>query len=306
MNVTNLFVPSTRPGVGGGFLVGNRGVVAMGGGGGAGGAGGGVAPGSSQSAPGVIPEMMGVYKELLGINQQHYGNVMNAYQSGQNTLARQLPGIYQGYGQLSGDVMNTLGMGQVLGQNGNWGVAGPAAQAIKDQFEQMRGQTTQDLTSRGLGNTTAVSNAQNQNALFAAKAYGGLGAQLAQTAAGFQSQIGMGGLGAQMQGLGLQTGLTQSALGPLGQQFSNTAGSLTGQYSASQAYAPSGHGYSGMGGGYGGGGVGRPIVIQQQPQQSAWRPDPYVGPTFAPAAPRPGNQMKYTHGNASPGSYGGV
>ncbi len=194
---------------------------------------------SGQQSTGMIPGMTGIYNQLLGVNQQRYGNVMNAYQGGEKNINQQMPGINQGYSQLGGDIQNTLGMGQVLGQNGNWGVAAPAAQAIGQTYAAQQGNTTQQMTNAGLGNTTAVGNAQTQNALSAAQAYGGLGAQLAQTAAGYQAQIGQSQLGAQMQGLGMQTGLTQGALGPLGQQASNTAGTLTGGFGTSQGHSQS-------------------------------------------------------------------
>ncbi len=230
-----------------GQAIGGR-YTTYGGAAGAGGAGGGSAGGSQSSAQ-MIPGMESIYKQLLGINQERYSNVQQAYNQGQNRLSEQLPGIYQGYNQLSGDVMNTLGMGQVLGKDGNWGVAGPAAEAIKRQDVAQQGQITQDMTNRGLGNTSVGGNLQNQRGYNTEQAYGGLGAQLAQTAAGYQSQIGLGGLGARMQGAGMQTGLTQGALGPLGQQASNTAGQLTGQTSSSYSnFAP-----QQLGGGYGSG-----------------------------------------------------
>lgn len=190
---------------------------------------------SSQQSTQMIPGMMGVYNQLLGINQGHYGNVMNAYQGQLQNNQSQLPGIYGGYGQLGGDVMNTLGMGQVLGQNGNWGVAGPAAQAIGNTYQQQVGTNAQNMTNAGLGNTTVGANANNQAAQAAALSYGQLGSQLADKAAGYQSQIGQAGLAARMQGLGMQTGLTSSALNPLGSQLSNTAGSLTGSFGSSQS-----------------------------------------------------------------------
>lgn len=195
----------------------------------------GSSSGSSKSETQIVPGMMGVYSQLLGLNQQNYGNVMNAYQSGQNAAAAQLPGIYGGYNTLKGDVMNTLGMGAALGQNGNWGVAAPAAQAIKDNLSKTMGKNIQDMASAGLGNTTVRQNLQSQAASQANKAYADLGAQLATQAAQQQAQIGQAGLGAQMQGLGMQTGLYGAQGGALANyKYANTAGDLTGQYSQSQ------------------------------------------------------------------------
>lgn len=187
---------------------------------------------ASQSSPGLINDAMGLYNSMLDENMSRYSNVLGAYQSGQHNLTQQLPGVYQGYGDLSNKVMDTLGMGAALGQNGNWGVAAPAAQAIKAAGAKQAGGITQGLTNAGLGNTTAVSNAQNQNTFNTNQAYGGLGAQLANTVAGYQSDIGKSGLAARMQGLGMMTGLTQGALGPLGQQL-QAPFNPTGQYSSS-------------------------------------------------------------------------
>lgn len=222
------------------------------------GGGGSTQSGSSQSqqATQIVPGMMGVYSQLLGLNQGNYQNVLSAYTQGQNRQASQLPGIYQGYGQLQGDVANTLGMGQVLGQNGNWGVATPAAQAIERQYAQARGDTTQSLANAGLGNTTAAQNFQNQNAYNAAQSYGNLGAQLAQTAAGYQSQIGQAGLGAQMQGSQAQAQLAaQRGSSLAGYNFANTAGGLTGGFGSSSSTQT---GQSQSRGGYPGGGSAQP------------------------------------------------
>lgn len=231
----------------------------------------GLGQSSSSSTPGIIPGMQGVYNQLLGLNQQNYQRVLDVYKQHGNYLNQQLPSLYQGYGglqqqvqgqyanlgqgygALSQEVMNTLGLGAALGQNGNWGVAGPAATAIRQLYAQQRGATDQQLINSGLGNTTVRGNFQNQNALQAAQAYGNLGAQLAQTAAGYQAQFGLSGLAAQQQGIGLgaqigqaglgarqaglgmQTGFTGNLMNQLaGYRFANTAGGLTGQTSTSQ------------------------------------------------------------------------
>ncbi len=223
---------------------------------------GGNSTGSSQSQTqtAIVPGMGNIYSQLLGMNQQNYGNMMQAYSQGQNNLSGQLPGVYGKYGQLSQDVGNTLGMGQVLGQNGNWGVAAPAAQAIKEQQAKTAGDTTNQMINSGLGNTTARFNAQNQNAYQTSKAYGNLGAQLATQAAQQQADIGKSGLAAQMQGLGLQTGLSQAQGGTLGNyKYANTAGDLTGNFGSSSSTNTSqqqSRGPIDQPGGQGGGGSG--------------------------------------------------
>jgi len=263
---------------------------------------GGAAPGQSvsQSDTQMVPGMVNVYNQLLGLNQSNYQRMLGAYQQGQAHLSGRLPQVSGLYGSLSGDVMSTLGMGQVLGKDGNWGVAAPAAEAIRKQGVYQSGAATQQLTSAGLGNTTAAAQAQNQVAANTQSAYGQLGADLARQAAAYQAQIGLARAGAEMQGLGMQTGLTQYGMGQMNQPFSNTAGSLTGgsSRSSSQQYDPyyqaAAHGFGGGGGGgvrLGGGGGGsvggyavKPVVYAPPPP-----PKPKtggilgVGPVMAPS-----------------------
>lgn len=217
-----------------------------------------VGAGGSASSPGVVPGMMDVYNHLLGMNTQNYGNVLSGYGQAQGNLGAQLPGIYAGYGQQEQNVMNTLGVG-----NGGWGVAAPAAEAIREGGVATQGKNQQALIDAGLGNSSMLAQANNQTAFQTGQAYAGLGAQLAQTAAGYQSQFGLAGLAAQMQGAGMQTSLAQSYLSNLAGYggFANKAGSLTGQYSASQQYPPIGGG-GGHGGGGSSGGSGDPFTNQ--------------------------------------------
>jgi hypothetical protein len=214
----------------------------------------GYSSGLSQSAPVINPGAAGFYNQLLGLNRQNYQSVLDSYSSGIRNAQGQLPGIYNAYGGLEKQVMGTLGL-----TGGGWGVATPAAQAIQRTFEQQNANSQQQLVNAGLGNTTILSGVQGQNARQAAEAYGGLGAQLAQTAAGYQSQFGLAQQQARMQGLGMQTGLASqlgSTLG--GYRFANTFGNLYGQQSTSsnqsrQASSNVGSSYSPSGGGgYGG------------------------------------------------------
>lgn len=223
----------------------------------------GVSTGSSTSGTQIVPGMLGLYNQMLGLQQRQYSNVLSAYGNGINAVGQQLPGIVQGYGNLLGDVRNTLGMG------GGWGVATPAAQAIQRTYEQNRGQIAQQLTSAGLGNTTVSGNLQNQAAMQAAQAYGSLGAQLAQTYAGYQAQLGGAGLAARMQGLGQQVGLSQGLGNALaGYHFSNSVGPLLGNYSQSSNMSQqTSSGSSRAGGGYGGGGGGGSPTSGLSPQQ---------------------------------------
>ncbi len=206
---------------------------------------------SSYSFPVMNPGANDIYNQLLGLNQQNYQNILGAYQGAQANMNQQLGGIYSGFDSLLGKVENTLGMGAALGQNGNWGVAGPAALAIRDSFERARGETDQGLINAGLGSTTLRGNLQNQNAMQAGQAYGNLGAQLAQSLAGYQSSLGLAGLQARQAGLGMQNQMSAAMGSTLGNyRFANTAGNLWGQQSGSSSSSGGG---GGGGGGSGGG-----------------------------------------------------
>lgn len=222
----------------------------------------GFSSGVSTSSPVMNPGAGGYYQDLLTRNQNVYKDVLSAYGGGLRNAQAQLPGIYQGYGQLNNNVRDTLGL-----SGGGWGVATPAAQAIQRTFEQTQGQNQQNLINAGLGNSTVLANLNTGAARQASEAFGGLGAQLAQTYAGYQGQFGLAQLGARQQGLGLQTGLSANLGNALaGYHFANTFGNLYGQNSVSQnqsqnassnfgsSYSPSGGG----GGGYGGGSANSP------------------------------------------------
>ena len=194
------------------------------------GAGGGGGGSTSTSGTGIIPGMMDIYNQTLKLNQGIYGDVLGSYTGGRKDLAATLPEIYQGYGKLQGNVAG------ILGQGGDWGVATPAAQAISEAFKRTQGQTQQDLINRGLGNTSVLSSAANQNTLMAGRAYGNLGAELANKYAGYASQIGMAGLGTQMQGAQAQAQLAAQQGSTLAGRNYAMPGPLVGGFGQSQSY----------------------------------------------------------------------
>jgi hypothetical protein len=161
------------------------------------------------------------FNEMRSIAQTSYANVM------------------AGYANLKSDIGKTLGYGGTP-----WGVAAPAAQAIADLYAQNTGNTAQQMISAGLGNSTVLPSMQRGNVLDAAKAYGNLGAQLAQTYAGYQGQVGL----AQLAYMG--------AYHPFSYGYS-TQGAQQGSVQAAN------QGYGGGGGvGYGG--------VQESPTAAAW------------------------------------
>lgn len=208
---------------------------------------------SSRQSTALVPGMKGLYEQNLKMQEHNYNNVLLAYGQGQQQLAGSLNSIYAGYGGVENKVMHTLGV-----DGGGWGVAAPAAAQIQQNAAQSFGQQQQRLMNSGLGNTTVLAGLQGQNTLFANQAMAGLGAQLAQTAAGYQSQIGMAGLGAQMQGAGMQSNFAQAYMGDLSRfEFRNNVGSLTGGFGNSQSSnVGSNEGQSLDNPGRGGGGLG--------------------------------------------------
>jgi len=198
----------------------------------------------SISQPVMNPGAAGYYNQQLQLNLNNYNNIQAQYQQAQQNATGQLQGIYAGYGSLSQSVLNMLGVGKA----GDWGVATPAQQQIARQYAQSQGQNQQSLINSGLGNSTLLANVMNQGNLQAAQAYGNLGAQLAQTAAGYTSQIGLAGLSARQQGVNTQLGFAGQELGNL--SHFNFAPNINLYGQASYSYSPNG----GYGGGYGAGG----------------------------------------------------
>src|SRR5206468_1413489 len=83
-----------------------------------------------QTAVNIGNQYAGSYNSALAMNEALYGDILQGYQQTSGNQFQNQQGIQSGYGQLTGNVMNTLG----LGKPGSWGVAGPAAQAIQDVY----------------------------------------------------------------------------------------------------------------------------------------------------------------------------
>ena len=123
------------------------------------------------------------YNNALAMNSKNYSNIMAGYNQ---TMANQggvQQGLNAGYKNLAGDVQNTI-----------QGVDASQRQAITDQYAAARGQSTQDLTNRGLGNTTVASSVNRGLGFDEAKSNIALSNQMAQLQAGYKSQLGLAGL----------------------------------------------------------------------------------------------------------------
>lgn len=142
------------------------------------------------------------YNQAVNFNAANYNNILAGYGNVLGNLGPSFGGITAGYGKLSGDVMNTI---SGLGTN--------QQQAINDQYTAMQGRATQDLISRGLGNSTVVQSTQRGIGLDQAKASNDLTQQIAGLKAGYQSQIGLAGLQQQMQAAAQLAAAQQAQLG---------------------------------------------------------------------------------------------
>lgn len=172
------------------------------------------------------------YNNALQANQQNYNNIIGGYET------------------VLGNVGNTLGQG------GGWGVAAPAAQSIADTYAQQSGGAMQNSINKGIGNTTAASAAQRGAALDANKAYAGLGAQLAQTYAGYEANLGQSELNF-MNGVQIPypNGAEYSSLYQQYGEAQQTAAQLAQQMALSQQQLRMSAGRSQGSGGGGGGGT---------------------------------------------------
>lgn len=132
------------------------------------------------------------------VSKQQYQNVMGGYQSLLDNHAQQSQAIAGNYGQLSADVLG-----------GIKGIDASQRQAIQDAYVQQQGAASQNLQSRGLANSTVV-DSTNRGLMFdKQKADVALSNATAGLTAGYQSQLGLAGLGYQGQALQQQTQLGQ-------------------------------------------------------------------------------------------------
>jgi hypothetical protein len=159
---------------------------------------------------------MDIYNQALQQQQGLYKQVQSGYQQLRADLVAGQTQVTAGYNRLSDTVQGTIG---------NIGRA--QAEQIARQYTAQSGQTAQQLTNRGLGNTT-VSNVMQQGiALDKTLADTDLQDRIAQTQAQYLTQIGLQGLGYQGSAYNAQMDLGNAALGSV-QRFGNTFAGLYG------------------------------------------------------------------------------
>lgn len=157
------------------------------------------------------------YQNALAQNQAMYNNIMQGYQTTAQNQGAAQQNIGAGYGSLYNNVLGTIA-----------GVGQAQQQAINDAYAQQAGQTQQNVTDRGLGNTTVSDSLQRGLFYDKQKADVNLANQMAQLSAGYQSQLGLAGLGYANEANMQNTGLANQQLG-----FMN---SVTAKYPNPQDY----------------------------------------------------------------------
>lgn len=182
-------------------------------------AGGNPYAGALSGTAGIADQYGKTYNSALALNQANYGNIMAGYQQVMGNQVGAQGAIQGGYSDLYNNVIG-----------GIQGIGASQHQAIEDAYAQNAGQARQGLISRGLGNTTVMDSTNRGLILDKQKANVALSNQIAQTTAGYQSQLGLSGLAygnmANMQ----NTGQSNQQLG-----FMNSVNSLypnSGEYNS--------------------------------------------------------------------------
>lgn len=172
--------------------------------------------GAAGGLPGLAMNYGASYNSALQANQTSYNNILQGYQTNMANMGQGLSSVGNQYGSLMGGIQNTLGANYgVPGVNGAWGIAAPAASAINKLYSAQTGQQfdaqgnptgtptggsiAQQLINSGLGKSTAMTDANRGAFADYGNAIGSLGANLAQTYAGYQANIGEAYLGQRNQ-----------------------------------------------------------------------------------------------------------
>lgn len=139
--------------------------------------------GMGQGLAGLQQAQQGIGQGYTNLGGQVQG-ALQPMQAGLDEQRAQNTRTQQGYTDLMGQVMGTIN-----------GVDASQRQAIQDQYVAAQGQAGQSLASRGLGNTTVTDSVQRGLLYDKQKSDIALSNQMAQLRAGYQSQLGLAGLG---------------------------------------------------------------------------------------------------------------
>lgn len=141
------------------------------------------------------------YNSALQANKQLYGDILGGYQQTAQNIADKGNLISQGYGQLGGDVQGLIS-----------GIGSDQRQLLANQYAANQGASKQSLISRGLSNSTVADSVSRGNTQSYDLAQNNLANQIAQTKAGYMSNIGQAGLNYQGQSNQQGMGLSQDQL----------------------------------------------------------------------------------------------
>lgn len=138
----------------------------------------------------------GAYNSALQMNAANYQNILQGYQQTMGAQTSAQNAIGRGYSDLYNSVLG-----------GIKGIGASQAQNIRDVYEQQSGAAAQGLIARGLGNTTVQNSVQRGLVADESKAQVNLANQIANLTAGYQSNLGLAGLGYQGQAAQQNTAL---------------------------------------------------------------------------------------------------
>lgn len=183
------------------------------------------------------------YQSMITSANDQYQQTISGYQTALSGMQSQQQAISQGYNTLQASVLGKIE-----------GTDAAQRQAIRDEYAMQSGKMQQSMINRGLGNTTVQGAMQRGLTLDESKAETDLSNKFAQTAAQYQSQLGLAGLGYRGNALKDQQALQQAQLGYMGQWGMKQADLALGYAGLNeQEQARLMRGYGGGGGGGGGG-----------------------------------------------------
>lgn len=145
------------------------------------------------------------YQSMLDAANQSYKDTLAGYQSALSGMQAQQAEISQGYNTLQANVLGGLA-----------GASKAASQEVADRYAWLGGKTDQQLISAGLGNTTVRGAMARGVTLDHAKAQTDVANTFANTAAGYQTNLGLAGLGYRANALGQQSAWQGAQLGYMG------------------------------------------------------------------------------------------
>ncbi len=151
-----------------------------------------ISGGLSGGSPGALSAFCTYYKNAIC----SYNQTMQGYQSLANAQYAAEQPIEAGYSNLYNTVMGTI-----------CGIQTSQLQAVQCQYTKANASTQQQMINAGLGNSTVLASLQRGNCAQKSLATTQVQNQFAQLKAGYESQLGLAGLNAQMQMLGMNTAL---------------------------------------------------------------------------------------------------